>query len=97
MQWFPDGNAIATGGEDGLCRVFDLRSGGSSIDLNAMKSQPDIGVKSLAFSNTGQVLFAGYEDGIIYGWDLQKQETICECNAVAQGATFEIVALFCCP
>jgi len=74
-EWYPDGNAIATGGDDGLCRVFDLRQG-SDMHLAAIKSQPENGVKSLAFSNTGQVLFAGYEDGIIYGWDLQKQEII---------------------
>ena len=83
MQWYPDGSAIATGSEDGICRVFDLRSseaagGGSDIYLDAMKAHPDIGVKSLAFSNTGQVLFAGYEDGVVVGWDLHKQQPIRE-------------------
>jgi len=78
-EWFPDGQAIGTGGEDGSCKLFDLRNE-SDVFLNAMKcpggSGEGVGVKSLAFSNTGRVLFAGHEDGVIYGWDLQREHIV---------------------
>ena len=79
FQWFPDGQAVGTGGEDGSCKLFDLRNE-SDVFLNAMKcpggSGEGVGVKSLAFSNTGRVLFAGHEDGVIYGWDLQREHIV---------------------
>jgi len=67
VSFFPDGTAFASGSDDSTCRLFDLRAF-SSLALYA-NERITCGVTSLAFSKTGKLLFAGYDDFNVYGWD----------------------------
>lgn len=65
--FFPDGRAVGTGSDDASCRLFDLRSYGA---VNTFHSPRILcGITSVAFSRSGRILFAGYDDYACYGWD----------------------------
>eukprot|EP00968_Pinguiococcus_pyrenoidosus_P007773 scaffold529_cov308-Pinguiococcus_pyrenoidosus.AAC.65 len=67
VQFFPDGNAFGTGSDDSHCRIFDMRS---YNELNLFESKKIIcGITSVAFSSSGRILFAGYDDYNCHGWD----------------------------
>ena len=60
IQFFPDGNAFGTGSDDATCRLFDIRA---DRELNIYQSdQVMCGITSVAFSVSGRLLFAGYDD-----------------------------------
>ena len=76
IQFFPDGNAFGTGSDDASCRLFDIRAdrelmsyqvtsddlfAGSTADL-FQNEQVLCGITSVAFSVSGRLLFAGYDD-----------------------------------
>jgi len=67
VNFFPDGNAFATGSDDSSCRLFDIRS----YRQLAKYANDKIlcGITSVAFSKTGRLLFAGYDDYNCYVWD----------------------------
>ena len=73
-HFFPDGNSFATGADDGTCRLFDIRAG---QEVNTY-SHPSIkcGVTSVAFSKSGRLLFAGYEDHNCNVWDTLRGERV---------------------
>ena len=66
-QFFPNGNAFATGSDDATCRLFDIRA---DQELS-MYSHDNIicGVTSVAFSKSGRLLLAGYDDINCNIWD----------------------------
>lgn len=73
-QFFPSGNAVITGSDDCSCKMYDLRSdqeviGYQDPGLNA-------GVTSLALSNSGRLIFAGYDDFNCHIWDSLKGEKV---------------------
>jgi WD40 repeat protein len=72
IQFFPNGNAFATGSDDATCRLFDIRA---DQEL-AMYSHDNIicGITSVAFSKSGRLLFAGYDDFNCNVWDSMRQE-----------------------
>jgi len=67
VSFFPDGNAFGTGSDDSSCRIFDMRCYG---EVNKFHCE-DIacGITSVAFSKSGRILFAGYDDFNTYAWD----------------------------
>jgi len=68
ISFFPDGNAFATGSDDSTCRMFDMRS---YSDVNTFGNDKIIcGITSVAFSSSGRLLFAGYDDFNCYAWDV---------------------------
>ena len=72
MQFFPNGNAFATGSDDATCRLFDLRA-----DQELMVYSHDniiCGITSVAFSKSGRLLLAGYDDFNCNVWDTLKAE-----------------------
>lgn len=71
-QFFPNGWAFATGSDDATCRLFDIRS---DQEL-AMYSHDNIicGITSVAFSKSGRLLLAGYDDFNCNVWDSMKTE-----------------------
>lgn len=71
-QFFPNGNAFATGSDDATCRLFDIRA---DQEL-AMYSHDNIicGITSVAFSKSGRLLLAGYDDFNCNVWDSMKAE-----------------------
>ena len=71
-QFFPNGHAFATGSDDATCRLFDIRA---DQEL-AMYSHDNIicGITSVAFSKSGRLLLAGYDDFNCNVWDSMKAE-----------------------
>lgn len=70
VQFFPDGNAFGTGSDDSSCRLFDIRA---YAQLNKYCNDKILcGITSVAFSHTGKMLFAGYDDYNCYVWDTQQ-------------------------
>lgn len=66
--FFPDGLAFGTGSDDASCRLFDARC---FQQVNIFKNNSIIcGITSVAFSNSGRVLFGGYDDYHCIGWDV---------------------------
>ena len=72
QQFFPNGFAFATGSDDATCRLFDIRA---DQEL-AMYSHDNIicGITSVAFSKSGRLLLAGYDDFNCNVWDTMKAE-----------------------
>ena len=71
-QFFPNGYAFATGSDDATCRLFDIRA---DQEL-AMYSHDNIicGITSVAFSKSGRLLLAGYDDFNCNVWDSMRTE-----------------------
>lgn len=72
LQFFPNGHAFATGSDDATCRLFDLRA-----DQELMMYSHDniiCGITSVAFSKSGRLLLAGYDDFNCNVWDTLKGE-----------------------
>ncbi|KAK1796360.1 hypothetical protein P4O66_009426 [Electrophorus voltai] len=70
--FFPNGNAFATGSDDATCRLFDLRA-----DQELMVYSHDniiCGITSVAFSKSGRLLLAGYDDFNCNVWDSLKAD-----------------------
>ncbi|XP_058124591.1 guanine nucleotide-binding protein subunit beta-1-like [Anopheles ziemanni] len=72
VTFFPNGHAFATGSDDATCRLFDIRA---DQEL-AMYSHDNIicGITSVAFSKSGRLLLAGYDDFNCNVWDTMKAE-----------------------
>lgn len=77
IQFFPDGNAFGTGSDDTSCRLFDIRADRelniyqvcshwvfSHCDQLTISQSDQVlcGITSVAFSVSGRLLFAGYDD-----------------------------------
>lgn len=76
VSFFPDGNSFATGSDDSTCRMFDIRACGEV----ARFTQENIlcGITSVAFSLSGRLLFAGYDDYNCYVWDVLNEAMVME-------------------
>lgn len=73
-RFFPNGDAFATGSDDASCKLFDLRA---DRELNTYAHDNILcGITSVAFSISGRVLFAGYDDYNCNAWDTLKGERI---------------------
>lgn len=77
-QFFPSGNAIITGSDDCSCKMYDLRS--DQEVSNYQDTSLNAGVTSLALSNSGRLIFAGYDDFNCHIWDSLKGEKVGECG-----------------
>mmetsp|Transcript_6329 Transcript_6329/g.13231 ORF Transcript_6329/g.13231 Transcript_6329/m.13231 type:complete len:354 (-) Transcript_6329:418-1479(-) len=75
VAFFPDGNAFGTGSDDSSCRLFDMRSYG---EVNKFASDKiTCGITSIAFSKSGRLLFAGYDDFNTNAWDTLANSSQC--------------------
>ncbi len=85
-QFFPNGNAFATGSDDATCRLFDLRA-----DQEMMVYSHDniiCGITSVAFSKSGRLLLAGYDDFNCNVWDALKADRAGQCERDLLGDLF---------
>ncbi|KAJ3206884.1 guanine nucleotide-binding protein subunit beta 1, partial [Dinochytrium kinnereticum] len=74
VQFFPNGDAFGTGSDDSSCRLFDLRA---DRELNQYTHDNILcGITSLAFSISGRLLFAGYDDFNCNVWDTMRGERV---------------------
>lgn len=77
-QFFPNGSAFATGSDDATCRLFDLRA---DQELGLYCHDNIIcGITSVAFSRSGRLLLAGYDDFNCNIWDAMKGDRAGEWN-----------------
>ncbi|KAI8870296.1 guanine nucleotide-binding protein, beta subunit [Ramicandelaber brevisporus] len=74
VQFFPSGEAIGTGSDDTTCRLFDLRAD-RELNQYAHDSLAS-GVTSVAFSLSGRLLFAGYDNFDVNVWDVLRGDRI---------------------
>ena len=73
-RFFPSGDAFGTGSDDASCRLFDLRA---DRELNQYTHDNILcGITSIAFSLSGRLLFAGYDDFNCNVWDTMKGERV---------------------
>jgi len=74
VTFFPNGNFVGTGSDDASCRLFSIRA---CREMN-MLAQDDVlcGITSVAFSQSGRYLFAGYDDMNVRVWDTLKASTV---------------------
>lgn len=72
LQYFPNGHSFATGSDDATCRLFDIRADQEV----GMYSHDNIicGITSVAFSKSGRLLLAGYDDFNCNIWDTLQQD-----------------------
>lgn len=74
VQFFPDAMCFGTGSDDSHCRIFDLRS---YNEVQLFENKKIIcGITSVAFSKSGRLLFAGYDDYNCHAWDVLKSDNI---------------------
>jgi guanine nucleotide-binding protein G(I)/G(S)/G(T) subunit beta-1 len=71
-KFFPNGYVFATGSDDATCRLFDIRADQEI----GMYSHDNIicGITSVAFSKSGRLLLAGYDDFNCNVWDTLRLE-----------------------
>ncbi|KAJ3439461.1 guanine nucleotide-binding protein beta g protein beta [Anaeramoeba flamelloides] len=70
VQFFPDGNAFGTGSDDATCRLFDIRAGRELMQYT--NDNILCGISSVAFSISGRLMFAGYDNFSVHVWDVLK-------------------------
>ena len=66
LAYSPDGQYVATGGDDGKVKLWDTRSGFCIITF----SQHTASVSAVEFASQGQVLFSASLDGTVRAFDL---------------------------
>lgn len=67
VAFFPDGNAFGTGSDDSTSRLFDLRC---YQEVNVFTNDRILcGITSVAFSQSGRLMFCGYDDCNAFAWD----------------------------
>lgn len=67
VAYFPNGNAFVTGSDDSTCRLFETRCYSEVAEYGDDKIL--CGITSVGISNSGRLLFGGYDDYNCYGWD----------------------------
>eukprot|EP00766_Chilomastix_caulleryi_P004557 gnl/Chilomastix_caulleri/582.p1 GENE.gnl/Chilomastix_caulleri/582~~gnl/Chilomastix_caulleri/582.p1 ORF type:complete len:302 (+),score=77.89 gnl/Chilomastix_caulleri/582:103-1008(+) len=83
VHFFPTGLSFATGCEDGRCAFWDIRSNKCLMTyVPGTSPQP---VNSINFSNTGRILFAGYDNGCLVGYDILKGTKVFDVKAHSEG------------
>jgi len=76
VQFFPNTTTFASGSDDGSCRLFDLRCFGEINRYNADVKDPQNmqTPTSVAFSQSGRLLYTSYSDNTLLIWDTLKAE-----------------------
>ena len=91
VKFHPSGDSVGTGSDDATCRLFDLRA-----DREVAKYTKEsilFGCNAIDFSNSGRVLFGGYNDYAINMWDTLKTHRI----SMLYGHESRITCLKCSP
>jgi len=74
FRFFPNGDAFGTGSDDASCRLFDLRA---DREMNIYTHDNILcGITSVAFSISGRLMFAGYDDYNCNVWDTLRSDRV---------------------
>lgn len=68
VDFFPEGYSIGTGSDDSTNRIFDIRCYGEVACFGS--EAINCGITSVSFSRSGRILFSGYDDYRVCGWDV---------------------------
>lgn len=80
MTFFPDGFGLGTGSDDRTCKFFDTRC---MVALTSFGNDKiAAGISSVTFSKSGRLLFGGYEDHSVRGWDILADASSCAAHLV---------------
>ena len=71
--WSPDGARILTGSRDGIARVWDARTGKTTLELTHQRP-----VNAVAWSPDGARILTGSRDGTARVWDARTGKTTLE-------------------
>ena len=74
VAYGPSGNVFATGSDDCTCAMFDIRSD-QMLEQYAIDGM-NFGVTSVAFSHSGRLIFAGYDNNAVHLWDSLKRDRL---------------------
>ena len=72
VEFFPSGNVVGSGSDDSSCRLFDLRSCGPVHIFT--EDRIICGITDVAFSKTGRLMFAGYEENVCVAWETTSKD-----------------------
>jgi RNA polymerase sigma factor (sigma-70 family) len=71
LAFSPDGGQLASGGDDGRVRVWDVLRAKELLTLQDRDARP---VRAVAFGSGGDFLAAGNADGAVWTWDLRAKD-----------------------
>jgi WD40 repeat protein len=74
VAWSPRGGLVASGGADGMVRIWEAKSGHVVKEFRAHTSADGFGVTCLAFAPSGRTLASAGADRIIALWDVSELE-----------------------
>ena len=80
VQFFPDGLRFGTGSDDGICKIFDTRTGHELQKYSeASLSSQSAKANAIGFSSSGRLLFAAYSNADCYIWDTITATVLFHC------------------
>ncbi|KAL2939424.1 Guanine nucleotide-binding protein subunit beta-2 [Bienertia sinuspersici] len=94
VQFFPDGHRFGTASDDGTCRLFDIRTGHQLQVYYQPHGENEVPhAKTIAFSVSGRLLFAGYSNGACYVWDTLLAKVVLDLGSLQNSHTGRISCL----
>ncbi|BBN14991.1 hypothetical protein MPTK1_6g16090 [Marchantia polymorpha subsp. ruderalis] len=73
--FLPDGKRFGTASDDGTCRLFDTRTG-YQLQMYSHPRGDSVKVLAVAFSSSGRLMFAAYDNEDCYVWDTIMSEVV---------------------
>lgn len=73
--FLPDGKRFGTASDDGTCRLFDTRTG-YQLQMYSHPRGDSVKVLAVAFSSSGRLMFAAYDNEDCYVWDTIMSEVM---------------------
>ncbi|KAL2641335.1 hypothetical protein R1flu_008922 [Riccia fluitans] len=92
----PDGKRFGTASDDGTCRLFDTRTGYQLQLYNHPQEADNVKVLAVAFSSSGRLMFAAYDNDDCLVWDTVTAEVVMNLAQVSHGHTKRISCLGVC-